>query len=96
MMGDDSPTESDDFSLSMMSITIPAGDIPSAGNDCATVVALNDTILEGSEDFSIAIGGTDLAEVSVGMPNTTAVTITDADGWLLKPVQSSSLSPLLK
>ena len=75
-----SPTESDDFSLSMMNIIIPAGDIPSTGNDCVNVSALDDTILEGSEDFNIMISGTDLAEVTVYMPNTTTVTIIDADG----------------
>ena len=75
-----SVTESNDFFLSMVNITIPAGTIPSAGNDCVNVTALSDTILEGSEDFSIAIAGTDLVEVTVGMLNTTTVTIIDADG----------------
>ena len=71
---------SGDFSLSDTSITIPSGPILNAGLDCVTVTAIDDDILERSEGFGILISGTDLAQVSVGVSDTTTVTITDNDG----------------
>ena len=75
-----SPAENGDFSLNETRLTIPVGDIPSPGNVCVNVTALDDTILEGSEEFSISIAGTDIAEVTVGVPSSSMVTIIDADG----------------
>ena len=69
-----------DFSLTMTTITIPAGPIPNLGPDCASVMAIDDTLAEASETFDIVITGTGLPEVSVGTPDTTVVTINDNEG----------------
>ena len=44
-----------------------------------------DNVLEGSEQFDINIIGTNASDlpVTVGMPSTTTVTISDTDGKLL-------------
>ena len=64
----------------MSNITIAPGDLPTDGFDCINVTATNDTILEGDEDFEILITDTCLPEVTVGMPGTTTVTISDNNG----------------
>ena len=70
----------DDLSLSMTSIIIPAGSIPTGGLDCVNVTATDDTFLEGDEQFYITITGTNIAEVTVGASSTSTVNITDLDG----------------
>ena len=72
-------TESSDFSLSMSSITIAPGSLPTDGSDCINVTATDDTILEGDEYFKILITDTCLPEVTVGIPST-YVTISDNNG----------------
>ena len=62
------------------SVTIPAGAIPTSGNDCVSLSAIDDTILEGNEGVDVNITGTDEDEVTVGASATTTVTITDNDG----------------
>ena len=63
-----------------MSITIPAGPLPTSGSDCVNVTATEDDILNGDEDFVITITGTDLPEVTVGFPPTHILTIIDNEG----------------
>ena len=64
----------------MASIIIPAGSIPTGGSDCVNVTATDDGFLEGDEQFSITITGTNLTEVTVGAASTSTVNITDTDG----------------
>ena len=73
-------TDSSDFSLGATSVTIPAGVIPSSGNDCVSLSAIDDTILEGNEGLVVIITGADQGVVTVGPSATTTVTITDNDG----------------
>ena len=68
--------------MSDTTITIRPGPIPNTGLDCVTVTIIDDDILERSEGFDIVVSGTDLAQVSVGTPNTTIVFIEDNDGTL--------------
>ena len=81
-------TESEDFSLSTESITFPPGrSTTPSENVCVNVTATDDDILEGDEDFVIAITGTDLPEVTLGNPNSATVLINDNDGiFVLKLV----------
>ena len=64
----------------MSNITIAPGSLPTDGSECINVTATDDTILEGDEDFEILITDTCLPEVTVGMPGTTTVTISDNNG----------------
>ena len=73
-------TDSSDLSLGATSVTIPAGVIPISGNDCVSLSAIDDTILEGNEGIDVNITGTDQDVVTVGASATTTVTITDNDG----------------
>ena len=73
-------TESSDFSLGVTSVTIPAGVIPISGNDCVSLSAIDDTILEGNEGFVIHISGTNQDFVTVGISNETTLNIIDNDG----------------
>ena len=61
-----------------MSITISNGTLPLSG--CVNVTGMDDDLLEGSEGFDVSITGTDLLQVTVGMQDRTAVTISDSDG----------------
>ena len=67
----------------MTTITIPAGPIPNVGPDCSTVLATDDTLVEGPEEFDIMITSTNQPGlVSIGPSATTEVTITDNEGRL--------------
>ena len=68
-----------DYALLQPYILFPPGDIPSSA--CTTVVILIDPLLEGDEYFSIAMTTFyDLGLVSIGTPNSTRITITEANG----------------
>ena len=47
-----------------------------------TVTAVDDDILERSEGFDLVVNGTDLAQVTVGVSDTTTVNIEEDDGML--------------
>ena len=68
--------------MSGTSITIPAGPIPNGGPDCVTVTTVDDDILERSEGFDLVVSGTDLAQVTIGVSDTTTVNIEEDDGML--------------
>ena len=61
----------------MATIPIPAGTIPNVGPDCAAVTAVDDSLVEGPEEFDIVITGATM--VSIGSADTTTVTIIDND-----------------
>ena len=73
-------TDSSDFFLGATSITIPAGAIPTSGNDCVSLSAIDDNILEGNEGLDVNITGTNQDMIIVGALATTTVTITDSNG----------------
>ena len=75
--------EPGDFSLTMTTITIPAGPIPNVGPDCVSVMATDDNLAEGPETFDIVIIATNQPEVSVGTSDTTTVTINDDEGMYI-------------
>ena len=75
-------TVAEDFMLSGTSITIPAGPIPNGGSDCVTIIPVDDDILERSEGFDLVVSGTDLAQVTIGVSDTTTVNIEEDDGML--------------
>ena len=68
--------------MSGTTITIPAGPIPNTGPDCVTITPVDDDILERSEGFDLVVSGTDLAQVTVGVSDTTTVNIEEDDGML--------------
>ena len=47
---------------------------------CVSVLATDDTIIEGDEGFDLIVTMTDKTDVTVGGSDTTAVTIPDNDG----------------
>ena len=72
-------TDTDDFNVS--NVVIPQGGIPVT--TCASVMATQDGLAEGDHDFSINIDSTNQpVSVTVVMPDTTSVIITDDDGML--------------
>ena len=68
--------------MSGTTITIPAGPIPNTGPDCVTITPVDDDILERSEGFDLVVSGTDLAQVTIGVSDTTTVNIEEDDGML--------------
>ena len=73
-------TDSADFFLDTMEITIPAGLIPSSGADCVNVSATNDDLVESDDEFDIVITSTSNSNVLPGAASVYTVTITDDDG----------------
>jgi hypothetical protein len=60
-------------------IVISQGGLPMTG--CASVMATQDTLVEGEHGFDISISSTGLPDyVTIESPDTTTVTITDDDG----------------
>ena len=64
-----------------MAITIQ----PRRSTGCVSVSATDDPLIEGNETFSIVITMTNrMPEVTIGISNTTTVTILDKYGMLLE------------
>ena len=73
-------TDDMDFFLNTTEITIPAGPIPSTGDDCVLVLIVDDDLVEGDHDFDIIITATNHDHVRIGPGSSTTVTIVDNDG----------------
>ena len=75
-------TEPEDVTLDASFIMFLPGNITDSRIECLGVTASEDNLLEGSEQFDINIIATNTPglPVTVGMPSTTIVTISDTDG----------------
>ena len=69
----------EDFLLLTNQLTFNPGN--GLQEDCATITVMNDTILEGDENFSVVLTTTD-PDVTIS-PNTTVVTVTNDDSKYL-------------
>ena len=59
-------------------VTFTSGTSFAGGTMTAMISAVNDAIVEGDEDFTVAIASTSLT-VTVGTPSSVTLTITDDD-----------------
>jgi hypothetical protein len=83
VVGGGTAVQNTDFILSSQSVTFPTGAVES----CVSVSAVNDSILEEDEVFSLALQSSET--VLTGTGSTAAVTITDQDSMLTECMNSS-------
>ena len=68
-----------DYILSpQQQLILQAGAAPVSA--CITVIALQDSLVEGIDTFIITLTSTDNPRVTVGVPNTATISIIDDDG----------------
>lgn len=73
-------TDNTDFAVpSPFSITIPAGSIPSEPA-CVDIIATDDAVAEADHGFSVSLSQPSVPYVTVGIPESAIVTITDNEG----------------